>query len=121
MVSEFGKFMRLIRQESGDSLRILAQKLNVSAAFLSAMEVGKKKIPLEYIDKICEIYNLDSNKREELEDAVSLTNKRVLLSLNDLNAKQMEASLLFARKIKTADPELIQKLLMALEDTNEKN
>ena len=121
MVSEFGKVMRLIRQESGDSLRILAQKLNVSAAFLSALEVGKKKIPLEYIDKICEIYNLDSNKREELEDAVSLTNKRVLLSLDDLNAKQMEASLLFARKIKTADPELIQKLLMALEDTNEKN
>lgn len=28
----------------------MAEKLEVSAAFLSAMEVGRKTIPIEYID-----------------------------------------------------------------------
>ncbi len=119
MVSEFGKVMREIRASTGDSLRDLAVKLEVSAAFLSAMEVGKKKIPLEYVDKICDIYNLDYATKLKLEDAANVTNHKVVLDLSGLDKEQTEASLAFARKIKTADPELVKKLLDALAEIDE--
>ena len=47
-----------MREKENDSLRQMAIKLGISATFLSAMEVGKKQIPLEYIVKIKGIYDL---------------------------------------------------------------
>ncbi len=121
MISKFGLLMREIRSNYGESLRDLANKLGISAAFLSAMEVGKKKIPADYVERITNIYNLDEEYKARLEDAVSLSNKRVTLDLTELNKKQTEASLAFARKIKDADPALIEKLLKALSDDENKD
>ena len=56
MISKFGLYVRFIREKENDSLRKMADKLNVSAAFLSAMEVGRKTIPIEYAKKIKKIW-----------------------------------------------------------------
>ena len=118
-VTEFGKMLRQIRKYKGDSLRNLAEKLGVSAAFLSAMEIGKKKIPTEYADRICEIDSLSDEQKQNLEDSISISNNRLLLDLNGLNRQQKEASLTFARKIKSADPDLIEKLMKALDENED--
>lgn len=120
-VTEFGKVLRKIRKEKGDSLRDLAGKLEISAAFLSAMEVGKKKIPSEYAGKIAAIYELPEAVKSEIEDSIAISNNRLQLDFTGLNAKQKEASLSFARKIKSADPDLIEKLMKALEDNENKD
>lgn len=119
MVSNFGKFMRKIRIDRNESLRTMAQNLEISAAFLSAMEVGRKNIPIEYIEKIVTIYNLDDIKKIELENSIYETNNKVQLELNIMNEAQKDVSLLFARKIKTADDKLIELLREAL--LNEEN
>lgn len=119
MVSEFGKFCRNMRLNTKESLRTMAKKLEVSAAFLSAMEVGRKPIPIEYIDRIASLYNLSEADRSELEESVYATNNKVSLELGNMTDLQKDVSVLFARKIKNADPELLKKLKDALE--NEKD
>ena len=61
MISSFGIVMRDIRKNAGDSLIVCAKKLEVTPAFLSSMEVGRKSIPTYYPDKIKELYNLNEN------------------------------------------------------------
>lgn len=119
MISKFGKCIRNIREQENDSLRQMAIKLGISAAFLSAMEVGRKAIPIEYVKKIKSIYNLTDEQEVELENSVYETNKRVPIELEQMNEAQKDVSLMFARKIKTADEKLLERLKEALLD--EKN
>lgn len=114
MISKFGSFVRKIRERENESLRKMATKLDVTASFLSAMEVGRKTIPLEYSSKISEIYNLSKEDIIELENSIYETNERVLIELDIMNEAQKDVSLLFARKIKTADERLLEKLKEAL-------
>ena len=116
MKSEFGLFAFTIRQETKESLRDMAKNLQITPAFLSAMEVGRKTIPADYVNKISDIYNLDENQKEKLQDAISLSNSKVSLELSKMNEAQKKTSLLFARKIKNADPDLISKLQKVLND-----
>ncbi|MGM9969487.1 MAG: helix-turn-helix transcriptional regulator [Anaeroplasma sp.] len=116
MISKFGIIVRKIRSKENDSLRKMAFKLGVSATFLSAMEVGRKMIPLEYVERISSIYDLSKEEKEKLEDSINETNERVLIELNMMNEAQRDVSLIFARKIKTADEELLEKLKKALID-----
>lgn len=45
MLTEFGKVMRIIRINTGDSMRDMAAKIGMSATYLSAIETGKRNIP----------------------------------------------------------------------------
>lgn len=116
MASKFGEYARQLRINEGDSLRKMAIKLNISAAFLSAMEVGKKQIPIEYVEKIKNIYNLNEQQTIELENSILESNEKVLVALEDMNQHQKDVTLMFARKIKTADEDLLKKLKEALLD-----
>lgn len=116
MISEFGLCIRKIREKEHDSLRQMAIKLDISAAFLSAMEVGRKSIPHEYIDKIKSIYNLTKEQEIELEKSIYLTNERVHIELAEMNEAQKDVSLMFARKIKTANNDLLEELKKVLFD-----
>lgn len=115
-MTEYGKFIRTIRKERNENLMTMASKLNVSVAFLSALEVGKKQIPLNYAKKIQEIYNLNEYDYKELQEAIMMTNKRVLISLDNLNNDQQNVSIAFARQINTASQKTLDELRKILED-----
>lgn len=116
MISKFGTVMRKFRSRTGESLRTMSSKLDISPAFLSAMEVGRRLVPQEYALRIKEVYNLNEQDYAELQDAVMETNQRVDIELAKMNEAQKEVSMVFARKIENADPELIEKLRKALLD-----
>ena len=43
MLTSIGKFLRKLRMSNGEILRDMAEALEVTSAFLSAVENGKKK------------------------------------------------------------------------------
>lgn len=47
MLTEFGKLLRIIRINSGDTSKDMAKKLNLSPSYLSAIESGKRNIPAD--------------------------------------------------------------------------
>ena len=112
MISAFGKCVRKIR--GAESLRTMATKLGMSPSFLSAMEVGRKKIPMEYCERIKEVYELTDEQATELFDAIVETNGHVDIEVAKMEEAQKNVSMVFARKIETADPEMVEKLRKVL-------
>lgn len=114
MISAFGKCVRKIR--GNESLRTMASKLGMSPSFLSAMEVGRKTVPMEYLQKIKEVYELTPEQETDLFDAIVETNGHVDIEVAKMEEAQKNVSMAFARKIETADPEMVEKLRKVLLD-----
>lgn len=110
MNTEIGKFLKMLRIENGENMKDMSTKLDVSTAFLSSVECGKKPVPKNWEELISNIYNLSKEKQEELENAINLTNNKVSIDLKDLSKEKQDVSLMFARSIKDCDPDLLKKL-----------
>lgn len=55
-LTDFGKAVRKARLDANETLATMATSLDVSPAFLSAMETGRKKISEEWVNKINEFF-----------------------------------------------------------------
>ncbi len=110
MITAFGKFLRNLRMDNGEILKTMADKLEVSSSFLSAVENGKKKIPSDWATKIATLYSLSGEKLSELRNAISETNECIEIGLADLNRQQAELAFSFARKLNGFDDETLKRL-----------
>ncbi|RUK03200.1 helix-turn-helix transcriptional regulator [Pseudomonas aeruginosa] len=55
-LTKFGIAVREYRRQLGLTLSTMAASLSTSPAFLSAMETGRSKIPMEWVEKISEYF-----------------------------------------------------------------
>lgn len=72
----FGDTVRTIRRKSSLTLAKMADDLDTSAAFLSAMETGRSKVPMDWVDRIAHYF---ASRGQEV-------------NLNDLRVKACEAN-----------------------------
>lgn len=115
----FGFYLRQLRKEHNVSLQTLAQKLDVSVPFLSLIENNKKTVPINYGDKLTEIFNLNPEQSKELKNSIDYTNKKISIDLQDMNDAQQEVTLAFARTINTASQKKLEELRKILESDDE--
>lgn len=66
--TNFGKFIRRLRIRNHEVLGDTAKLLGVSTSFLSAVENGKKDVPIEWVDIISKHYNLNKEEIEVLNE-----------------------------------------------------
>lgn len=116
MYNEFGKFLRHLRLDRFETMKEMADKFKVSTAFLSAVENGNKKIPQNWFELISEKYGLDSRRKDELEKAIIKTNEKVEIDLKEFDLDKKNVSIMFARRIKKADPVTLEKLKKLLDE-----
>ncbi len=114
MLTSFGKFLRILRINNGEILKDMADKLNVSVSFLSAVENGKKEVPSLWEEKIADIYNLNSTEKEELTEAILKSKKEVKISLQKLDDQDKDIVLEFARKFSDLDQQTKQNIMKYL-------
>lgn len=114
MLTSFGKFLRILRINNGEILKDMADKLNVSVSFLSAVENGKKEVPSLWEEKIADIYNLNSTEKEELTEAILKSKKEVKISLQELDDQDKDIVLEFARKFSDLDQQTKQNIMKYL-------
>lgn len=119
MVTEFGKFLRKIRIDCGEILKDMAEKLNVSAAYLSAVEMGKRNIPEHWVNKIAEFYNLSDEEKIYLKNAADNSAKSITLNFENVGKLQKETAILFAREFENIDKETLDKIKKILKNTEE--
>jgi len=87
-ITEFGKIVRKGRLDAEISLLQMANRLNVSPAFLSGMETGRKKVTAEWVSKIGGFFAMHRIAVPNLAEAADVSNRSV--SLEGLNpAHQM--------------------------------
>lgn len=114
MLTSLGKFLRKLRIDRGEILKDMAEKLEVTASFLSAVENGKKRMPSVWNGKICDLYGLDDRQKTEFTKAIAETEEAIEMSFEDANIGQRELAVSFARKFTDIDDvqaEAIRKIL----------
>ena len=88
MVTQLGKVLRIIRINVGDSMRDMADKLNLSAAYLSAIENGKRNVPEDFEEKVKSVYTLSEKDISTLRDAIADTASKVKVNITELSDKR---------------------------------
>lgn len=78
-LTEFGKAIRKARIESGDTLRAMAKSLEITPAFLSAIEHEKKKIPPYLVVRIEALLRNQGVEVKNLMTLADLSNQRISL------------------------------------------
>ena len=88
MATEFGKILRIIRINSGDTAKTMADKLGISVPYLNAIENGRRDIPSDLTDKVINVYTLSEKDQKNIKDKVKIDltelaekKRRVILAL----------------------------------------
>ena len=68
MLTDFGKALRKMRIDHGEFLRDMAAKLNVTVAYLSAVENGRREVPDNWIGELANQYKLSNEEQKELQE-----------------------------------------------------
>lgn len=121
MLTVFGKFCRKLRIDKGELLRDMADHLGVTAAYLSAVEIGKRNIPEEWINKIIGIYELTTDDVARLRSAYDQAVTQIKIDLSDQTPKHREAAMVFAREFKEMSEDELNEFMKAIKTLKSKS
>ncbi|QFY43007.1 helix-turn-helix transcriptional regulator [Candidatus Methylospira mobilis] len=105
-LTDFGRAVRKARLDAHETLSTMAESLEVSPAFLSAMETGRKKIPEEWVKKTTQFFEERGVMVKDLGVYADMANKSVSLEGCDPQQQMLIAG--FARS--SFDAETLAKL-----------
>lgn len=88
MLTEFGKVMRIIRINTGDSMRDMAAKIGMSATYLSAIETGKRNIPANLEELLFSHYNFSEKDKKKIKDSIEKSASHVKIDLTEMADKK---------------------------------
>ena len=86
MLTTLGKELRKLRIDVGVTLVQMAEAMEISATMLSAVETGKKKVPVDFIARIVTAYPQWEGKKDELQSLANLSNGEVIVPLASASA-----------------------------------
>lgn len=98
MITDFGKNLRKIRIDLGITLYQMAETTNVSPAFLSSIETGKKPVPDGYVATLAENYSCVMHRIDEFKRLAAQTKKEVKIKINHQDQSGSELVMAFARR-----------------------
>ena len=99
-VTPFGQKIRELRQRKGVSQKQMAAGLGVSAAYLSALEHGRRGAPTwAFTQKIIGYFNIIWDDAEELQRLSENSHPRVVIDTSGLSPAATELANLLAEEI----------------------
>lgn len=117
-MTPFGKKLREMRREKGVTLTDMAEALEVSPAYLSALEHGKRGRPSLLLQhQICGYFNIIWDEAEALQRLARISHPRVTVDTAGLSPDATELANLLAERIGDLPNDLIGKMLAAVKDT----
>ena len=66
MLTEIGKFLRILRVKNGETAKRMASILGVSTSYLSAVELGKRSFPNKWAKILSDTYSLSTEEKNKL-------------------------------------------------------
>ncbi|MFC4168145.1 helix-turn-helix domain-containing protein [Teichococcus aestuarii] len=110
-MTPFGARLRALREDRGVTLQQLAAALHVSAAYLSALEHGRRGRPSAgLIHQVNEYFELIWDDAEEMVRLARLSHPRVTLDTAGLSPEATELANLLAARIRTLPPETLRAM-----------
>ena len=110
-MTPLGAKIRELREQRGITLKQMAKALNVSSAYLSALEHGKRGRPTwGMLQKIIHYFNVIWDEAEELQRLAELSDPRVTIDTGGLEPEATELANRLARDIHRLAPEDLSAL-----------
>ena len=114
-MTPLGHKLRELREERGVSLKDMAKALNVSSAYLSALEHGRRGKPTwMLLQRIIAYFNVIWDEAEELQRLAELSDPKVTVETAGLPPEATEFANRLARDIKRLSPEDLTALTAEL-------
>jgi len=118
MATEFGTKVQRLRQLAGMTLYEVAQKMNMSSAFLSAVENGRKRVPDDFVGKLADAIPEAKAQERELEALANQAREQVVLPLPKANRQDADLATVLARKFNTLSEAQKQRIRAILDNYN---
>ncbi|AKU62951.1 DNA-binding protein [Aggregatibacter aphrophilus] len=113
-LTEFGKAVRKARIDANETLLSMAKEIGTSPAFLSGMETGRKKIPVEWVEKIVTFFKNKNVQTDDLQELAHISNDAIPVEGLPLQQQMLVAG--FAKSAMTA--EQLKKFAEFLKEIN---
>ena len=114
-MTPFGSKVRALREQRGVTLKQLAGALEISPAYLSALEHGHRGRPTPaLLVQICEYFHLIWDDYEEIHRLARLSHPRVQVDTSGLSAAATELANLLAERIHGLDDDTVAAALKLL-------
>ncbi|MFH5923331.1 helix-turn-helix domain-containing protein [Roseomonas xinghualingensis] len=115
-MTPFGARLRRWRVERGVTLREMAAAMQVSAAYLSALEHGRRGAPsVGLVHQVCEYLGLIWDDADELTRLAQLSRPKVVLDTSGLPPEATELANRLADSIRSLPPGVVNELMAVLE------
>lgn len=115
MESKFGAALRRIRHEKQLRLVDMANVLNVSIAWISAVETGRKEPSKEFIELFCTRYSITQQQKDELEVFAAEDKESVEITFGgNSHPDARNLAVAFARRFPDFKPTEIRDLMSTL-------
>jgi transcriptional regulator with XRE-family HTH domain len=116
-VTPFGQKLRALRSERGVSQKDMAAAVGVSAAYLSALEHGRRGAPTwTLIQKIIGYFNIIWDDAEELARLAETSHPRVRLDTSGLSPAATELANLLAENIEKVDEADLRRITTSIRE-----
>ncbi len=103
-MTPFGERLRQLRQERGLNQKEMAKALQVSAAYLSALEHGRRPQPtFPFVQRVIGYFNIIWDEAEEMQRLAVLSEPRVTVDTSGLQPLATEVANLLARNVRLLD------------------
>lgn len=111
-MTPFGAKLRELRARRGITLKKMAADLQLSAAYLSALEHGRRGRPTPVlVMQMCQYFHRIWEDAEEIERLVQLSHPRAVIDTAGLEPEATELANLLAERIKDLDVPTLRRLM----------
>jgi transcriptional regulator with XRE-family HTH domain len=115
-MTPFGEKLRAIRAARGLALKDMAAGLQVSPAYLSAMEHGRRGKPSRrFVHRVCQFLGIIWDEAEELQRLADLSHPRVVVDTAGLSVKATLFANLLASRIGDLEEDKLDSLLREID------
>lgn len=116
-MTPFGAELRRLRTERDLTLKEMATGLEVSPAYLSALEHGHRGRPsLHFVHAVCQYLGIIWDEAEELERLAELSHPRVIIDTSGLTPEATELANRLAETIAMLSQDRLATLLAVLRE-----
>ena len=114
-MTPFGARLRALRQSRSLTQKNMAAALNVSAAYLSALEHGHRAAPsFDFVQRVTGYFNVIWDEAEELQRLASLSDPKVSVDTAGLAPQATELANLLAQRIGALPEGRVEEMLKIL-------
>ncbi|MDX1736763.1 MAG: transcriptional regulator [Alphaproteobacteria bacterium] len=121
-MTPFGEKLRSLRQERGVTLKQMAEALQLSSPYLSALEHGRKGRPTKVLlHQICGYFNIIWDEAEDLIRLAEISHPKITIDTSGLSSDATLLANLLSEKIKDMNPAQIEAMLSIVTDKKRDN